>query len=389
MRNIAVKLSLIATVVLGLSAGGIARDGANTSATGPSFKYLGPLAMGPDGVVFAADSQEVSVSALELKSALKGGTPGTEAVAGIDRKIAALLGTDAAGIEITDALVYTPTRNTLISVMRGHGAAATPALVKVDGSGTLTVVPLATVHYSKVMMPNPPPKVTEVTIGASTFSVPNYPDRPKDDSIIGKILGTQTITHMAYDNGRLFVTGLSNEEFASKLRSIAYPFSTVDRGTGVEIWHGSHGQFETRSPIYSFVPYTVKGERYIIASYTCTPLVKIPESSIKPGADVRGVTIGEFGTGSRPLDMIVYTKGGRDYLLMATNMRGVLKAPTDGFADTPAITRQVQVEDRIGVVPETIPSLKGVEQLDKLDDTRAVLLTRTAGALDLQVITLP
>ena len=45
---------------------------------------------------------------------------------------------------------------------------------------------------------------------------------------------------------------------------IAYPFRTADRGTSVEIWHGSHGQFETRSPIYSFVPYTVKGERTII-----------------------------------------------------------------------------------------------------------------------------
>src|SRR5207249_843534 len=134
--------------------------------------------------------------------------------------------------------------------------------------------PLATVRYSKVMIPNPPPKATSVSIGTNKFSVPNYPDRPKDDSVIGKILGTQTITDMAYDNGRLYVTGLSNEEFASKLRSIPYPFTTVDRGTGVEIWHGAHGQFETRSPVYSFVPYTVKGERNIIASYTCTPLVK-------------------------------------------------------------------------------------------------------------------
>src|SRR2546428_10170105 len=52
-----IKLSLIVTVAMGLSVAGMAEDHAATSGTGPSFKYLGPLALGPDGVVFAADSQ--------------------------------------------------------------------------------------------------------------------------------------------------------------------------------------------------------------------------------------------------------------------------------------------------------------------------------------------
>ncbi|MEQ1896736.1 MAG: hypothetical protein ABL971_05025 [Vicinamibacterales bacterium] len=383
------KLSLVVTVVLGLSIAGQAADKPVTTGTGPSFVYMGPLALGPDGVVFAADSQDVAVYALELKDALKGGVPGTKDVAGIDQKIAALLGTDVSGIEVTDALVYTPSRNTLISVMRGRGATAKPALVKVDGAGALTLVPLTSVKYSKVMIPNPPPKVVEVGVGANKFSIQNYPDRVKDDSVVSRILGTQTITDMAFDGGRLYVTGLSNEEFASKLRSIPYPFTGVDRGTSVEIWHGAHGQFETRSPVYSFVPYTVKGERNIIASYTCTPLVKFPVSALKPNADVRGVTIGEFGNGNRPLDMIVYTKGGQDFILMSTNMRGVLKAPTSGFGDVAPILKPVQVEDRVGVVPETIAALKGIEQLDKLDENRAVVLARAASALDLRAIALP
>jgi hypothetical protein len=383
------KLSLVATVVLGLSVSGQAADTPITSGTGPSFAYLGPLALGPNGVVFAADSQEVSVYALELKQALAGGVAGTKDVDKIDRKIAALLGTDVSGIEITDILTYLPTRNTLISVMRGRGAMAKSALVKVDGNGELSLVPLTGVHYSKVMIPNPPPKVTHVGIGTNKFSIQNYPDRVKDDSVVSRILGTQTITDMAFDNGRLYVTGLSNEEFASKLRSIPYPFKSVDRGTSVEIWHGAHGQFETRSPVYSFVPYTVNGERHIIASYTCTPLVKFPVSSLKPNADVRGVTIGEFGAGSRPLDMIVYNKGGQDFILMSTNMRGVLKAPTASFGDVAPILTPVQVEDRVGVVPETIAALTGIEQLDKLDETRAIVLARTDLTLDLRAIALP
>ena len=53
---------------------------------------------------------------------------------------------------------------------------------------------------------------------------------------------------MAFVDGQLFVAGLSNEEFASKLRSVAYPFARSPPGTSVEIYHGNHGQLETRSP---------------------------------------------------------------------------------------------------------------------------------------------
>jgi len=54
-------------------------------------------------------------------------------------------------------------------------------------------------------------------------------------------------------------------------------------------------------------------------------VVRIPMSSLKAGEKVNGVTVAELGNGNRPLDMIVYTKGGKDYLLMANNKRGVMK----------------------------------------------------------------
>jgi len=46
----------------------------------------------------------------------------------------------------------------------------------------------------------------------------------------------QSITDMAYQDGRLFVAGLSNEEFSSKLRALSYPFTTADNGASVEIY---------------------------------------------------------------------------------------------------------------------------------------------------------
>ena len=114
---------------------------------------------------------------------------------------------------------------------------------------------------------------------------------------------------MAFIDGKLMVAGLSNEEFASKLRALPYPFSATDPGTSVEIFHGNHGQLETRSPVYAFIPYTINNKPYLIASYLCTPLVRFSLDSLK-GSKVVGTTIAELGNRNRPLDMILYKKDG-------------------------------------------------------------------------------
>src|SRR5438034_9892734 len=193
---------------------------------------------------------------------------------------------------------------------------------------------------------------------------------------------------MAFLDGRLFVAGLSNEEFSSKLRSLPYPFSSADPGTSVEIFHGNHGQLETRAPVYTFIPYTIDNKPYIIASYTCTPLVRFPLDSLK-GSKVVGTTIAEFGAGNRPLDMVRYRKDGHEFLLMSNNRRGVMKIPTEAFGTASAITARVSSETA-GIPYETIKSMTGVEQLDLLDAQRSIVLARTpAGALNLSAVPLP
>src|SRR6202000_170932 len=124
----------------------------------------------------------------------------------------------------------------------------------------------------------------------------------------------QTITDMAFINGNLMVDGLSNEEWSSALRSIPYPFKTAAQGATLQIWHSSHGRYETEAPVRTFVPYTIGGKDFILAAYTCTPLVKIPVSDLKPGAKVNGVEIADLGAGNQPLDMVPYRKDGTDYI---------------------------------------------------------------------------
>lgn len=335
---------------------------------GAAFESIGTMAFAPDGVLFAADTQAAAIYALDLGAAASSGTPGAKDVPAIDQKIAALLGTDAASITVGDMAVHPKTHHVYFSVTRAQGAGAAPALVRLDGAGTLAVVPFDSVKSAKATLPNAP------------VATPGERRNPR----------AQSITDMAFVGGKLYVAGLSNEEFASKLRAVPYPFSSVEAGTSVEIYHGSHGAIETRSPVYAFVPYDVAGTPHIIAGYLCTPLVKFPVSSLMQGGKVRGTTIAELGAGNRPIDMIVYTQGGQDYLLMSNTNRGVMKIPTANFATAAGI--EALVQGKAGIDYETIASLKGIEQLDRLDERRAIVLAREAGAgsaLNLQAVPLP
>jgi hypothetical protein len=186
----------------------------------------------------------------------------------------------------------------------------------------------------------------------------------------------------------VLIAGLSNEEFASTLRAVTFPFKKVEGGTSVEIYHGAHGKFETRSPVRTFVPFIVGNEPSLLAAYTCTPLVQFPIRELKPGAKIKGKTIAELGNRNKPLDMIAYQKDGKQFLLLANSSRGIMKIATDKIAEAESITDRVA--DKKGLGYETIEAWKGVDQLDRLDDKTAVLLTRGEGnAMTLESRDLP
>jgi hypothetical protein len=333
---------------------------------GPQMTSIGPLTFGPDGVLFAADTQAATIYALELGDKANGGAPGTQSVDGIDQKIAGLLGTEAKEVIVTDLVVHPRTKNAYIAVMRGQGAASKPALLRVDGAGKIDIVSFDTLKHTKVALPN----------------APNAGTNPQRDP------RQQSITDMAFADGRLYIAGLSNEEFASKLRSVKYPFATADNGTSVEIFHGNHGQLETRSPVYAFLPYAINNQPHLVAAYLCTPLVKFPVASLQSGTKVVGTTIAELGNRNRPIDMVLYKKDGREFLLMSNTARGVMKIPTDGFATATPITAPVKTETG-GVAYETIATMKGIEQLDLLDASRTLVLSRAEGTLNLVTAPLP
>jgi hypothetical protein len=330
---------------------------------GPAPESLGALTFGPNGVLFAADTQAATIYALELGDQATGTKAGAADVAAIDQKIAAVLGTTPDAVAVKDLVIHPVSHNAYLSVMRGIGADAKPALLRVDGDGKIGLVAHDRVKYSKVTLPNPP-----ATGGARSQRA-------------------DVITDMAFADGKLMIAGLSNEEFASKLRAIPYPFANADPGTSVEIFHGNHGQLETRSPVYTFIPYTIDNKPYIIASYLCTPLVRFSLDSLK-GSKIVGTTIAELGNRNRPLDMILYKKNGHEFLLMSNNSRGVMKIPTDSFGTATPITEPVKTETA-GVPYEKITSMTGIEQMDLLDAQRSIVLARTSSGLNLAAVPLP
>jgi len=338
----------------------------------PEFKSMGSLAFGPEGILFVADTKAAAITAF-----VTGDTkPAKEAkpvkVEGINQKIAGLLGTSADQILIEDMVVNPISRNAYLAVSRGRGPDAVPVLIRVKADGPLEMVTLDKVKFSRGELPDAP---VEGVTGKG-----NGQSNPRQESI----------TDIAFLEDRVLIAGLSNEEFASTLRAVPFPFKTVANGTSVEIFHGAHGRFETRAPVRTFVPFKVGNEPSLLAAYTCTPLVQFPISQLKPGAKIKGKTVAELGNRNRPLDMIVYQKDGKDYLLLANSSRGVMKISADNIENAEKIETPVGGGGTKGQTYETIAGWTGVDQLDKLDPQHALVVRRGEGnSLNLESLPLP
>jgi len=358
------KLSRLFTLVLFVSICALAV--AAPATTGMTMgkadvKSAGPLAFGPDGILFVGDSLGAQIVAIDTGDT-KAGPAASVNVQGIDTKIAAALGTTRDQISIRDLVTNPVSKNVYISVSRGRGGDAMAVILKLDSTGKLSEVKLDNVKYAAQALPNPT---------ASTRSADKL----------------DTITEVRYVDGKILVAGLSNEEFSSNMRVVPFPFASVDKGASIEMYHGSHGRFETNSPIRTFVPYTINNQQFILAAYTCTPLVKIPVSDLKSGAKIEATTIAEMGAGNRPLDMVAYKKNGHEYILMANSAHGVTKLDAAHLESYPAITKSTDVT---GVPFQTIDDLKDVRHLQAYDDKQALVLSEVSGGgLDLRTVALP
>jgi len=341
----AFTLAIVATVAW------VAPDGAAVTID-PPLASIGALEFA-DGVLFAGDSKGGTVYALEVGTG-SGGPGEFTAVNDLDVKIAQMLGTAANEIFIKDLAVDQASGTAYLSIMRGSGDGAQPVLMKVTADGELHHVALETLAYTKLALRDAPK------------SAPDSRRNPRNS----------TITDIELLGDSVYIAGLSNEEFASVLRRAPWPFEDSATATGLEIYHGAHGQYETHAPIYTFMPVELSGEEHVLAGYLCTPLVTFSMDELGSADKLRGRTIAELGFGNVPIDMLHIEQDGEEFVLLTNSRRGTMKIP---MADVIAAQGKPSIEERVG--PRTGVDYEGsplglVVQVDNYGGDMILILER-------------
>lgn len=333
----------------------------------PDLKSAGPLAFGPDGILLVGDTKSAAIFAIETGDVSGEPAKANINIDGLEAKIANAMGASASDVSINDLAVNSISGNVYLSL----SIAGKPSLARVDGVGKISAVSLENVGFGKVQLPDAP----EDKVSGEGRRARNRRD--------------ESITDLAFVDGKVLVSGLTKSEAPSSVREVPFPFTAADPGTSVEIYHGAHGRVEDYAAVRAFVPFNIGGEPNLLMGFTCTPLVKLPLKSLSPGEKVRGTTVAELGNRNRPLDMIVYEKGGTSWLLMANSARGVMKISTQDIDTNQGITERVGGGGTAGQTYETIKELDGTVQLDRLSKDNAIVLVQQDNSYNLRTVPLP
>ena len=321
----------------------------------PDIVSISVLEFNKDGILFIGDSKGGNVFAVDLADNVPSDNEKALTIADLEDQLAGMLGTTADNIMVHDMAINPVSQNIYLSVSRGRAKWTSrweapndlvdaDILIKISPSGEMSEASLENVDFSSVSIPNP--------IDAS------IEHRWKK----GAKLRSDAITDIAFDEGNVYISGLSNEEFRAALWTASYPFSKDVGANTLEIFHGAHGKWETASPIRALLPYDLNNEKQILAAYLCTPLVTIDANKLENGKHVKGRTVAEFGSGNFPIDMVKYQNKGKDYILMSNSALPLLLFDPEDVANYEGEITE-EVEGYMAGVKYTPRSGTGIQQL--------------------------
>lgn len=346
----------------------------NPQTGGLKITSISSLSFGPSGLLLVAEPGTGSVVGIETGDAGPMKKP-KQKIEDIGSVVASGLGTTPDNITIRDMAVNPASGRVYLAVSRKPDNAT--AIITIDADGKAAAMDTAAMKWSRVSLP-----------GGTATKVTN-------------------VTDVACAGDRVVAAGSCNEEFASKIFSIPMPMENGGTASifSAETYHVAHRKWETRAPISSFVCDVEDGKTNVVGAFACTPIAKFPIGDLKSGAQVKGVSMVELGSGNRPLDMFTYTKGGKHWLVTHTQrFHQPLFGPSNLWAarvdmdllkpDAPektnenAIRRDVkQTKGPQGI--EIVDALFGATQVDKLSDQEAVILKDNGGMLSMEVVALP
>ena len=343
---------------------------AAASVSAADIKSISRLSVGPKNVLFVADWKTARVHAIDLPEAAPKPAGTTFNIFDLE----ALLSKQVGGAKITveDMVARPGTAEVYVAI--SYGAAKEPALFVITSDHKARRVDLKAAKSTSMALRDAP-----------TTDYKFWKDAPERSF---------TVTDMKWRDGELFIAGLSNQDFASTLRRVKFPFDSQQSITSVEIYHTGHNLIETRAPIRAMSFGTWGGKPYLVAAYTCTPIVTIPLDDLKDGAHIRGKTIAEFGYGNTPAGMIAYTKtdqGKTEDLLMLVNFgRGASIIPlsqVQAASARPGIETPVPFGQIAGLDATPAP-LVGAMRIDNLDEKSFIVVRRQLEKDALQLVTI-
>jgi hypothetical protein len=177
--------------------------GAASNASAADIKSISRLATGPENVLFVADWKSARVHAITLPPAAQKPAGTAFNILDLEDLLSRQLG--GAKVTVEDMVVRPGTAEVYVAV--SYGAAKTPALIVVSSDQRARRFNLKAAKSTSIALrdaPNSNYKFWRET-----------PER------------SFTVTDMKWRDGELFIAGLSNQNFASTLRRIKYPFAAA------------------------------------------------------------------------------------------------------------------------------------------------------------------
>lgn len=347
-----------------------------SGATAPPIESISALAFAPDGTLFVGDARAGALLSIELGPREKREKATPIDLADVETKVAALVGARAEDVVIHDLAADPIAHDLYLAVSRNRGKwkiawnlpndlGDASELVRIRPDGRLEGVDLAKASWSRTSLPEP--------------IAPGRKNPWKDVD-----LRTEAITDLAWDDGTLWVAGLSNQEFSSAIWRVRFPFTDAPAAiTTVENYHVAHKKWETEAPVRTLLPLTLNGKKQLLAAYLCTPLVLFETEQLVDGAHVKGRTVSELGAGNYPLDLVAAdTRRGPRIFLANSNLPLFLIDPVKLAAFEGALTEPVD-SYTAGLAAEYRSGV-GTQQMDVVGGTILVTLERApSGALDL------
>jgi hypothetical protein len=250
----------------------------------PGLKSIETISFGPEGLLLIGDGRGAQVVAMQTGDTAPTKWTSTK-IEDLRDLVAKRLGTMADKIEIRKLAVNPASQMAYLAVRKLDGKQ--DLILTLDGQGKLREFSLDSVKFSR-------------------YSLPAGDNAP-----------IATITDLTWADSRVLVAALAKGSFASKIFAID-PEAKDDAVACVstETYHVAHNRWETNAPIRTVIPYEEGGKKYLVGAFTCTPIVKYSLDSLKAGGRVKGESVIELGNGNTPLNMFVYEKDGKKYILM-------------------------------------------------------------------------